>query len=190
MSAVIEIWVGAARQGKTPGLLGEYRSALRQARDSNSCGTTLWLAPTRRARADILDRLLDDRLPVCFAPNVFTFDAFADTILKWCPEDVTAISDIARNGLLRTIVLELHQAEKLPYFSPIVETSGFLRLVSAFISELKRDEIWPEQFSAACRRHGETPKDRELLLIYDRYQQKLLEMGLYIYAIRDSGETG
>ena len=67
----------------------------------------------------------------------------------------------------------------LPYFAPIAQTSGFLDLFLGFVSELKRDETWPEQFEMACRQRGWLPRDAELSLLYRRYQDRLNELSLY-----------
>jgi len=44
-------------------------------------------------------------------------------------------------------------------------------LVCEFISELKRLEIWPEEFHRACSTRGIGNKDVELSEIYEAYQQ-------------------
>ena len=48
-----------------------------------------------------------------------------------------------------------------------------------FIRQMKRLEIWPDQFAEACQQRGVTEKDRELLAIYRAYQQRLLDHNLY-----------
>ena len=48
-----------------------------------------------------------------------------------------------------------------------------------FISELKRLEIWPDDFRRACPRAASADKDVELSEIYDVYQQALREHGLF-----------
>src|SRR5262249_19418371 len=63
MKPRIEILAGIAGSGKTTELLSIYRDALRTDRARFCPGRALWLAPTRRARADIRGRLLDDSLP-------------------------------------------------------------------------------------------------------------------------------
>jgi hypothetical protein len=47
------------------------------------------------------------------------------------------------------------------------------------ISELKRLEIWPDEFRRACERRGRHDKDRELTALYETYQQRLTEHQLY-----------
>ena len=69
----------------------------------------------------------------------------------------------------------------MTHFAPIAETAGLVDLVCDFFSELKRLEIWPEDFQLACsaRRRDRREKDREILDLYQAYQQQLREHCLY-----------
>ena len=182
-AAKFTVFSGIAGSGKTTALLAIYREALDRALARSRPGTTLWLSPTNRAQAEIKRRLLDDSLPgslsVAFRPNVFTFDGFAEEILKASPRTVTPLSPAMQRILLRRIVNRLAAKKQLLHFDKIAGTSGFLDLVSAFISELKRAETWPEHFIAACKERGTRPRDRELGEIYAQYQQALLSAGVY-----------
>jgi ATP-dependent helicase/DNAse subunit B len=179
MTAVVEVLTNVARTGKTSHLLSLYREALRRSVEQVDLGTTLWLTPTNRARRWVLGQLLDDSLTACFAPNVFTFDGFAERILQLSERSVAPLTGVARRILIRGIIDDLRQEGRIPYFARIAETSGFVELVIGFISELKRAETWPEHFAVACRTRGESDKDRELVLIYRRYQELLTELGRY-----------
>ena len=177
----VQILTGTAGSGKTDHLLSEYRRALQSGLNRHRPGSTLWISPTTRSRRQVLDRLPGPELPICFAPNVFTFEAFAETILKSLDEPIQTLPEISKRYLLRSIVDDLIAAGRIQFFSSIAASSGFLDLISSFISELKREEIWPEQFSAACGRVGSAlqQKDQELALIYERYQTALQEMRRY-----------
>lgn len=179
MTATLEILTGRAGSGKTSRLLEVYRSALREARREGRPGRTLWLAPTKRLRRAVLTALMDDSLPACFRPNVFTFDEFAERLLRFSDEPIRRLGEPARRSLLREIVDDLVQQGRLPHFAPIAGTSGFLDLALNWIAELKRDEIWPEEFVRICRKHRRNPKDRELARIYGDYQKWLHHFSLY-----------
>jgi len=179
MDCSIAISTGTAGSGKTQHLLNQYRNALRQAHQTLSPGTTLWLTPTNRSRKEILNSLLNDALPACFAPNIYTFDGFAEAILQSSDQNIFPISDVMKRRLLKSIISELIEQERLNHFGSIAHTSGFLNLVSAFISELKREEIWPEHFERACSDRGNSEKDSELTLIYQHYQSHLLAANYY-----------
>ncbi|MGE5191809.1 MAG: PD-(D/E)XK nuclease family protein [Deltaproteobacteria bacterium] len=179
MEPKIEVLAGIAGSGKTTELLSLYRDALRAGLARSHPGTTLWLAPTNRAQAGVRDRLFDGSLPVVFRPNLATFDGFADQILAAAPQAVVPLSQAMQRILLRRIVADLVRRKRLPHFERIAGTSGFLDLVSAFISELKRGETWPEHFTEACAKRGMRPRDGELGLIYARYQEALVAAGVY-----------
>lgn len=179
MERDVQIRIGVAGAGKTHGLLDEYRDALRAGLADGEFGRTLWLTPTKHARRQILSDLPGPTLPVCFAPNVLLFSDFAEQLLRSSGERAELISPSVRQRLLRTIIDKLYREQRLPYFAPISRTSGFLQLVSSFVSELKREEIWPEHFEAAFAEGGLTDKDRELALIYATYQQRLLDARRY-----------
>ncbi len=68
---------------------------------------------------------------------------------------------------------------RLAYFQPIADRPGLADLCTQFISELKRLEIWPEDFEKACRKRGLQQKDRELLDLYKTYQDELNAHHLY-----------
>src|SRR5207302_1337444 len=160
-------------------LLSSYRDALRFGIEQLRPGKTLWLSPTHRAQAQIRDLLLDGSLPVVLRPNLATFDDFADQVLAAAPRSVAPLSPAMQRVLLRRIVADLARRKDLSHFEKIAGTSGFLDLVSAFISELKRSETWPEHFIEACARRTTRPRDRELGLIYSRYQQALVDGNVY-----------
>jgi ATP-dependent helicase/DNAse subunit B len=186
-AAGFRVLAGIAGSGKTTALLAIYRDALSLALEQSRPGTTLWLSPTNRAQAEIRRRLLDNSLPgslpsslsAAFRPNILTFDGFAEEILKSSPQQVTPLSPAMQRVLLRRVVTILAEQRQLSHFDKIAKTSGFLDLVAAFISELKRSETWPEHFIDACQKRGTRPRDRELGLIYERYQQALLTGGVY-----------
>ncbi len=195
MKPSIEILAGSAGSGKTTELLALYRDALRTGLDQGRPGTTLWLAPTNRAQAELREKLLDGSLPAVFRPNLATFDAFADQVLNAAPRPATPLSPAMQRILLRRIVAQMSREKSLKHFEKIAGTSGFLDLVSAFIAELKRSQTWPEQFIEACTKRGKTSRDRELGSIYTLYQEALLTGQVYdgegrFWSAREALEAG
>ncbi len=179
MSANVKILLGVAGSGKTARLLDEYCEQLKLAIEQQDLGTTLWITPTHWSRRLLLTTILDRSLDACFLPNILTFDEFADKILLASDDPITLIPEAAKRTLIRRIIENLQQKGSISHFSPIIETPGFLDLVMDFISELKRDEVWPEQFLEACKVRGEQQKDLELSRIYSAYQRQLHELSLY-----------
>jgi len=179
MAGTVTILTGIAGTGKTHRCLAEYRDVLRSSLGTGRPAPVLWLTPTDHSRREILTRLPDDTLPVCFSPNVFTFETFTERVLVESGAPVRNLDPAVRRRLLRNLIVTLQEQGRLAHFSGIAETAGFLDLVESFLAELKRDEIWPEQFSAACGQMGDRAKERDLALIYHEYQHRLLEEGLY-----------
>ena len=180
MSHVV-IVTGIAGTGKTRLLLDEYLASLERARSEQRPGTTLWLTPNRRVQKTILQSISSKSGHACFAPNVLTFDLFAEKILEAAGRPATPISPVMKRLLLRRIVERLVAEKELKYFASIASTTGFLDVCSSFIAELKRDEVWPEHFVDACqgRKSAFARRDTELGLIYERYQHHLADQNWY-----------
>ncbi|MEN6450112.1 MAG: PD-(D/E)XK nuclease family protein [Thermoguttaceae bacterium] len=176
MSAHVTILCGPARSGKTERLLSRYRETLR----SGKPGSSLWLAPNWRVAAEVRDRLLDGSLAGCFAPGVMTFAQYAQSVLHAARVPIRSITPLMKRELIRQLIAAQLSAGRLKHFQAIARMPGLVDLICEFISELKRLEIWPEEFRQACQnRGGLADKDRELAEIYDAYQQALLEHGLF-----------
>ncbi len=181
MASTLTLLLGDAGAGKTDRLLKEYRQALTRGRERRRPGTALWLAPTHRAQQAITTQLLESGDPVQFAPGVMTFDVFAEQILAAAGKQATPMSPVMKRLLLRRIIADLAQRGQLVNFSSVTQTTGFLDVISSFISELKREEIWPDEFLDACSHQPprRAKRDRELGLIYQKYQDHLEKQDWY-----------
>ena len=183
MGSKVEIVHGIAGSGKTEYLLNRYRTALEDFRQQRRLGATLWLSPTRRACQAVKDRLLQGDTRICVAPNVLTFEEFAEQVLERSELPIRPLSRSMQRLLLQRIVEEARQKNVLRHFASIADTPGFWDLALAFISELKREEIWPEEFQRTCdaseARQTYRNRNRELHYLYERYQQELVRLDLY-----------
>ena len=201
-ATMFTILAGPARSGKTERLLTRYRAALGPEKGDSphlperpeGCfaqmgtvpffrpGAALWLSPTWRAAAEVRERLLSEPVPVfcgCFCPAVMTFEKFAESVLQASGAAIRPMTRLMKRELVRQLIGEQAARGRLKYFQPIAATGGLVDLVCEFISELKRLEIWPQDFLRACTARGIADKDQELLEIYDGYQQALREHRLY-----------
>jgi ATP-dependent helicase/nuclease subunit B len=178
MPGRVEVLCGIAGAGKTSRLIDIFRTELRRLLAESAPGQAVWITPTARSRRAIRRTLLDASLGVCFAPNVFTFDQFAERLLQATGLGITPLSGVAQRMIVRTIIDEAVASGSLRYFAPIAETSGFLDLVLGLIAELKRDETEPDEFAKACRKRS-VPRDAELLHLYREYQDRLTRLSLY-----------
>lgn len=176
---MLEIVTGIAGTGKTAYCLERYRAAIQQSNLQGKLGTTLWITPTHRSGQAVLKDLLGKELSCFWSPGVMTFDQFAEQIVQRSGLTASMLNPAQRRMLIENVIHEIDQQGDLNYFRQISETSGFIKLVSSFISELKRDETWPEHLARALEKKEATPKDRELYQIYDAYQQKLLQWDRY-----------
>jgi len=155
--------------------LAQCVAALQASRSAGRLPRTLWIVPTPRAQKQWSRHLLAELQSVCLAPPLLTFDRFAEQILRAGGHPATQISSTVRRLLLRRITQRLHREQQLKHFAGAAQTSGFLDVVSSFIAEVKREEVWPEDFLSACGKSSRvTQRDRELGLIYQQYQQQLL----------------
>lgn len=174
----LHLLLGPAASGKTHQLLGRYHSELVAETAQGRLGTLLWLTPSHRARQATRDQLALLGTGI-MAPNVHTFEEFAEKLLLYAPTPVTPINRSSVRVLLRRIVGRMAAEGKLHAYRAIAETSGFLDLVSGMIAELKQEEIWPDQFLSACSQFEDRIKDQEIAEIYDRYQHILLQAHWY-----------
>lgn len=179
MTGQVEILCGHAGSGKTARLLDLFRQELRRLAANATPGQAVWITPTNRSRRAVLRQLLDGSLTVCFAPNVLTFDAFAERLMRTTTQEITPLSDVARRMIATSVIEGARGDGSLRYYEPIAHTSGFLDLFLGLIAELKRDETWPNEFEANCRKRGARRPDIELALLYARYQERLNTLKLY-----------
>ncbi|QGJ72272.1 Hypothetical protein PBC10988_39900 [Planctomycetales bacterium 10988] len=169
--AQIQMIRGPASSGKTGYLLEQYREALAQ-RPWRAC---VWLAPNHRAVAEIRNRLLTKEFPSCPYPGIMTFSQFADHIVRASGKRVRPLTESMKRRLISDLITRFHRQKKLKHFGGIAHTTGLLDLFVEMIDELKRLEIWPEDFAAALTRDRvPRQKDNELLAIYSAYQDVLL----------------
>ncbi len=115
----------------------------------------------------------------CLAPNCFTFAHFADAVIEASAVSVRPLTAFEKRQIIRRLIESAIAAERLEYFRPIAHTEGLIDLVSDLFSDLKRQEIWPDEFKRICNTLGNRPKDCELASLYERYQVLLNEQRLY-----------
>ena len=148
MNAVVYLLCGPARSGKTVRMRERYRAAVRQA-----IGAALWIGPTNRYIEAIREYLLDGTDSL-FAPQLFTFQDFAEEIIRANDPNARPLSNVQRRLLADDIVSQLHSEGELSHFQRIIDTRGFGEGVFAFLGELKRNEIHPEQLARAVEKYA------------------------------------
>ena len=175
----MEILTGPACSGKTSALLHWYRAAILKAQCERRPGRTLWLSPTHRVCQQVTQQLWANSASVILAPQVMTFDGFADRILQFSETVTRPLPPVMQRVLVRHLIDNHVATGRLKYFGGIAQTSGFLDVVLGLISELKREEAWPEHFQAACEQRGASRSDLELGSLYAAYQEQLKTQNRY-----------
>src|SRR5689334_5851038 len=107
MSATVHIVCGPAGSGKTSRLLERYRAA------ALVPGAALWLTPTRRAAEALRESLLDGA--ALLAPGVFSFQDFAEEIVRANDPKARPLSEVQRRLLADDLVADLHRRKELTY---------------------------------------------------------------------------
>ena len=157
-------------------LLTIFRGELRRLQAEGTPGQAVWLTPTARSRRAVRRELLAGSLGVCFAPNVFTFDAFAERLLQTTGPGITPLSRVAQRMIVRTIIDEGVSQNSLEYFAPIADTSGFLDLVL----DDAVDEPSPEEVKDPDHCHpkqGKEQRSSDSVPAYDRGEKQHGEYG-------------
>ena len=183
MPCRVEVIAGPAACGKTERLVARYRAELAGSTAGATAGATssrcLWIAPTHRAATAVRRQLLAEELAGCLNPRVLTFEQLAEQIVGASPEVVHSIDRLVERRILAHLISEATSSGQLDYFRAVAESGSLVDLVTEWIIELKRLEIWPDQFEQACAERGLQTRDRELLGLYRQYQAHLAEHRLY-----------
>ena len=170
----VTVVAARARSGKTSRLLCAYRQCVAD----EPPGAALWLAPTHRAAAEVAALLVADGWAGCMHPNLLSFDQMAARVLAAAALRMRPISPAMVRSVLGRIVERMRGEGRLAYSAPIADTPGFLDLLVAYVGEMKRLEIWPEELADAQGARA-SAKDHELCDIYRAYQELLTNHDLY-----------
>ncbi len=180
MAAAAHVLCGPACSGKTQRLLERYCALA-----GTAPGAVLWLGPTRRAVESVRLRLAEARQG-CLGLSLFTFQDFADEVVRCNDPTARPLSHLQRRLLADELVSELHGRGQLGHFHRVVDTLGFGASVFALLAELKQNEIWAEDFArgvvrlALTRPDGQVPpKEEQCALLYGAYQERLVRHRLY-----------
>jgi ATP-dependent helicase/DNAse subunit B len=192
MSATVHLLTGPAGAGKTAALLGLFRERTRSAP-----GTTLWLAPTRRAAEAVREHLLAGG-GLC-GHRLGTFADLVTEVLRANDPLARPLSEVQRRLLLEDLVAALQEAGQLSHFDRVCETRGFGEGLLALLVELQTAGVSPAAFArAAYRRGADGPvgrgiagatiglKDRQCARLYARYRRALHQQHLYDAEAREA----
>jgi len=166
----VVVLTGPAASGKTAAALDLYRRRL----DDLGRPGCLLIVPNAPAAAAARRRLLADApRSALVAPAVTTFAALAADIAAAAGRCPDRLRPAQRHLLLVRVVSDLAAAGELKALDPLADAPGLPGALDAAIAELKRAAVEPDLLARAIdRRSG---RHADLLAVYRRYQQHLLE---------------
>ncbi len=176
MAAKVTILAGPVRSGKTTRLLDRYRDCLKNRRGRfGLAGPAIWIGPNYHAIAQVRDCLLSSSEDAFLDPQILTFAGFAESTLANRAKQIHPITRLQKGRILQQVVENCLDMGKLKHFARVAKTPGFLAQVDESLAELKRRDIWPEDFAQLARHQ----RDHDLATLYSRYQQYLNDHDLY-----------
>ena len=175
MASPVELIVGPARSGKAGRVLEAYRAALAR----SGPGQCLMLVPTALRRRATESRLLAaQEAGVLFRPQVLTMRELADRLLTAAGRPVRRITELARRQVIRECLDRLTPKEA-EAIRDVRGTPGLVDALDALFRELKAARVEPDVFGRAITERMRTPRNRLLVLLYDRYQKALQAHDVY-----------
>jgi RecB family exonuclease len=120
-----------------------------------------------------LQRVLGNRIGL----QLFQFYGLARWILDQASRYPGEAGDVLAARLVGRLLRHMRAAGELTSFNGIADKPGFTRVLLEWIREMKSQGIPPEQVSAHARISGRE-RDRQLALLYQRYQAFLIQSDL------------
>ena len=179
MTAEVRVLAGPPRCGKTQQLLDVYVQMLKFSHASG-LARACWLGPNQSAVAQLQEGLAGAGAGAVLSPNLYTFAGFAQSIIDRSPQTIRAISKSQKRRILRHASRAAVADGKLEHFAQVAETTGFITELGETIAQLKRSDVWPEQYQrwSNSRPRGDR-RNREIAHLYFAYQNQLHQSELY-----------
>jgi ATP-dependent helicase/DNAse subunit B len=154
-----------AGHGKTEYLVQRIRQIL----SDESLAPVLVIVPNAIQAAGFRQRLV--AAGGALGVEVHTFHTLYAELLTRAGQPMPLLTDPVRIRLLRAIVDDLCERDRIHYYAALRDRPGFITLLRNGIEELKRARIFPEDFVAASR--DLSPRLSEVALVYSGYQEWL-----------------
>lgn len=173
----LEFWLGPAGSGKTRQALSFLQTLL-----VDDWTSARYIVPTVGHKRSIEHRFLNETpLQGLFGDPINIFFTFSEEVAKLGGVTGSRLSELQKFVLLKKII---HRAE-LSYFTLAARFPGFTSALREIIDELKVHMVFPVDLLAAATKAREqgaetfAQKLYELGLLYDSYQQQLIENNLF-----------
>ena len=174
-TSLVNVILGPAKSGKTERALAHYRRFLADWLADLTKPAGVWIGPTLSAINEVRDRLAENANGALLAPHTTTFARLAEEIIARGARRIRPIGQLEKLRILTQLIRQLHEEKQLRHFAAVARSPGFTRQVSDAIADLKRRDVWAEDFRERCR----DDRDRDFAQVYSAYQQHLHTHGLY-----------
>lgn len=140
--------------------------------------TSIFIFPTLSLLNEIRKKLLNETdLGGVGGVRLLLFEGFIEEMTRRFRIEGRRPSVLEQELLIREAFFKLNQTGKLAYLNRTPFSTGYCRALLEGIREWKRAGLTPEIFKDWAE--GQNGKEQELALVYEEYQQLLVERGLY-----------
>ena len=165
------LYLAPAAAGKTSFAIDLARHSAQTLQDE------VWVCVASRVQVQSWQRRLAEA-GGALGVRVLTFDELYEACLAQAGESYTRLGEAVQYRLIRDIVDQV----PLEHYRPLQEMPGFVQVLQSTVKELKGAMVRPEAFLQAVANLGDSPRLRELGLIYQAYQDRLRDRGWADYA--------
>lgn len=168
----MKLLIGQANSGKSEIIFSRMAELV-----LNRQASPLLIAPSTNAAEVLSNRLasfMPKELPAHSIPVPGSFPALSQKILNIAGKKSTLLTAIQRDRILRHVVAELAEQKALVYFNKTADKPGLVHTLTAFINELWRSNITPEDFAKITQ--SRSKKDADIALIFNRYEKALKQV--------------
>ena len=183
MTAKITFYLHPLEANLEVQLLADYRSWHTHQQGFANLRDVLWLSPSQGACHELEQSFLCGCDKSVISPWFLTFDEFANKLLASSELNVFPLSPFEQRLLIREVVEQLQAQGKINSVTKLVSSNSFVSYLTRFITDMKRDEIWPETLRELQVKKGVGKKHSnfkanaafgDLTTIYEAYQQELI----------------
>jgi ATP-dependent helicase/nuclease subunit B len=162
-----QLLLAPAGHGKTAHCIARIRQA-----KSEDPLTPVWVILPNQPQVIAFRRRLAET-GGAMAVQFGTFYTFYAEILARAGQPAPRLPDPVQHRLLLALIRRLYRQGHLAHYAPLRDKPGFIVALRNLIQELKRAQVWPEDFSRAVE--GTGPRLEELATIYAAYQRWLID---------------
>jgi ATP-dependent helicase/nuclease subunit B len=168
----MKLLIGPANSGKSELIFSRMAELV-----LNRAGNSLLIVPSTNAAEVLRNRLLPfmpRELPINSKPVLISFPELSQRIVRIAGRKVGFLTAIQRDRILRNVIAELAEQKALIYFDKTAHKPGLAHTLAAFINDLWRSNLTPEDFANITQNRSK--KDTDIGLIFKRYERTLKQV--------------